>query len=97
MYIEDLDEATTLRNRHRRYGELREAALTGAMGNFTIWLQGSKCEVFSIICADPIRKAIVAECDRMLSETERKMGAIGVNPAPKLVMRPELTTGEREP
>ena len=85
MFIEDLDEAIMLRNHRRKFEELKMAAEGGSMGDFKVFYNGGCWDVWSIIGADPIRKAIVAECERELAENTAKLGAINVNPSVKLV------------
>jgi len=84
MYIEDLEEVIALRNHLEKFLNLRRGAECGSFGDFAIWLEGTKLDVWTIVGADCVRDSLKAECDRLIRETEKKLGGLGVNVAPKL-------------
>lgn len=84
MYLEDLDDVIVWRNHRQKYIDLRKGAESGSMGDLTIFHEGNKLNVWSIISADAVRVAIAKECDRLIAEKDKELGALGVNVAPKL-------------
>lgn len=87
MYIEDLEEVSVLRNHRLRAIELRDAAKEGSMGDLIIWHEGNKRDTWTVISAEPVRAAIMAECEKMIAEKDHALAQLGVNVARKLVER----------
>lgn len=81
MNLDSLDEVTTLRNHRKLAIGLRDGARTGSLGDFNVWFQGQKFDVFSIISAEPVRSAIIVACEEFVIDIDEKLAKLGVRPS----------------
>lgn len=79
MHIDDFDRVSQLRNHRQRYIELREAARRSYVSEFKI----GGINVFGVICVDPVRQAIAAECDKLIADADNSLRRLGVVLEPK--------------
>ena len=84
MYLEDFEEVAALKKRREIFGKLHAAAESGSVTGFKAYLQGESIDVFSIIPAQPVRDAIMAECRKEIDKITTQLDQLGVNTAPKL-------------
>jgi hypothetical protein len=82
MHINNLERANTLRDYRHRVIQLRDAAKTGAFQEIKIWHEGASHAVWPVISVDPVRAAIVAECDRVIAEQDALLAEMGVKVGP---------------
>jgi len=78
MKLDNLEEVTTLKNDREKAIGLRTAARCGRVGDFYIWDQGAKFNVWSVISEEPVRSAIIVACEEFIIATDKRLRQLGV-------------------
>jgi hypothetical protein len=77
MNIDEIDRALALRNWRKLCLDLRASAF-----GWPIQIKlGNRDDIFSVIPADPIRRAIVDTCDAEIARFEAELAALGIDVA----------------